>query len=68
MKPNMHTVLTHEPWNKRKLVGQKAPLKLKDFWTICVRVQLSNNICNLALSKAAINGKPRACDLIKLRV
>jgi hypothetical protein len=31
MNPNIHT-LTHEPWNKGKLVGQKAPLKLKDIW------------------------------------
>ena len=22
------------PWNKGKLVGQKAPLKLKDIWAI----------------------------------
>ena len=22
----------HEPWNKGKLTGQKAPLKLKDIW------------------------------------
>jgi hypothetical protein len=30
MKPNIHTALAHEPWSKGKLVGQKAPLKLKD--------------------------------------
>jgi hypothetical protein len=24
----------HEPWNKGKLVGQKAPLKLKDIWAL----------------------------------
>lgn len=24
----------HEPWNKGKLIGQKAPLKLKDIWAI----------------------------------
>ena len=23
-----------EPWNKGKLVGQKAPLRLKDIWAI----------------------------------
>jgi hypothetical protein len=23
-----------EPWNKAKLVGQKAPLKLKEIWAI----------------------------------
>lgn len=26
----LHTSQPHEPWNKGKLVGQKAPLKLKD--------------------------------------
>lgn len=68
MKPNMHTALTHEPWNKGKLVGQKAPLKLKDIWAIRVRLQLSNNIRNLALFNLAIDSKLRACDLVKLRV
>lgn len=24
MNPNTHATLTHEPWNKGKLVGQKA--------------------------------------------
>lgn len=28
------------PWNKGKLVGQKAPLKLRDIWAIRVRLQL----------------------------
>jgi len=33
------------PWNKGKLVGQKPPLKLKEFWSICVRLQIViNNI------------------------
>jgi hypothetical protein len=32
------------PWNKGKLVGQKAPLKLKDIWAIRVRLQLSDRI------------------------
>ena len=29
-----------EPWNKGKLVGQKAPLKLKDIWAIRVRLEM----------------------------
>ena len=24
----------HEPWNKGKIVGQKAPFKLKDIWAL----------------------------------
>jgi hypothetical protein len=27
-----------QPWNKGKLVGQKAPLKLKEIWAIRVRL------------------------------
>src|SRR5712691_1041726 len=57
-----------EPWNKGKLVGQKAPLKLKDIWAIRVRLQISNRIRDLALFDLAIDSKLRACDLVKLRV
>ena len=31
---------SHQPWNKDKLVGQKAPLRLRDIWAIRVRLQL----------------------------
>jgi hypothetical protein len=27
------------PWNKGKLVGQKAPFKLKEIWAIRVRLR-----------------------------
>ena len=27
-----------EPWNKGKIVGQKAPFKLKDIWALRVRL------------------------------
>lgn len=37
----METAKPHEPWNKGKLVGQKPPLKLKDFWAI--RIQFTFN-------------------------
>lgn len=32
---------THEPWNKGKLIGQKAPLKQRDIWAIRVRLELA---------------------------
>src|SRR5690606_13060713 len=57
-----------EPWNKGKLVGQKALLKLKDIWAIRIRLQLRHNIRDLALFNLAIDSKLRACDLVKLRV
>ena len=37
------------PWNKGKLIGQKAPLKLKDIWAIRVRLELGGRIRELAL-------------------
>jgi integrase len=58
----------HEPWNKGKLIGQKAPLKLKEIWAIRVRLELSNRIRDLALFNLAIDSKLRACDLVKLKV
>ena len=29
-----------EPWNKGKIVGQKAPFKPKDIWALRVRLQM----------------------------
>jgi integrase len=57
-----------EPWNKGKLIGQKKPLKLKEVWTIRVRLQLASDVRGLALFNMAIDSKLRACDLVKLRV
>jgi integrase len=53
---------------QRKLVGQKAPLRLKDIWAIRVMLQVAQNTCDLALFDLAIDSKLRACDLTKLRV
>ena len=64
----LHTSQPHEPWNKGKLIGQKAPLKLKDIWAIRIRLQLGRKIRDLALFNLAIDSKLRACDLVKLRV
>jgi len=56
------------PWNKGKLVGQKAPLKLKEIWAIRVRLQVFPRTRELALFNLGIDSKLRACDLLKLRV
>jgi integrase len=56
------------PWNKGKLVGQKAPLRLKDIWAIRMRLQLGSRIRELALFNLAIDSKLRSCDLVKLRL
>ncbi len=57
-----------EPWNKGKLVGQKAPLKLREIWAIRIRLQLAQKVRDLALFNLAIDSKLRACDLVKLKV
>ena len=56
------------PWNKGKLVGQKAPLKIKEIWAIRVRLQVFRRTRELALFNLGIDSKLRACDLLKLRV
>lgn len=58
----------HAPWNKGKLVGQKLPLKLQEIWAIRIRLQLANNIRDLALFNLAIDSKLRGCDLVSLKV
>ncbi len=59
---------SHQTWNKGKLVGRKAPLRLKDSWAIPVRLQIAEETRDLALFYLAIDSKLRACDLTKLRV
>ncbi|BCO31164.1 phage integrase [Thiohalobacter sp. COW1] len=56
------------PWNKGKLVGQKAPLKIRDIWAIRIRLQISQRYRDLALFNLAIDSKLRGCDLVRLRV
>jgi integrase len=56
------------PWNKGKLAGQKAPLKLKEIWAIRVRLQVFCRTRELALFDLGIDSKLRACDLLKLKV
>lgn len=56
------------PWNKGKVVGQKAPFKLKEVWAIRVRLQMEHRIRELALFDLGIDSKLRGCDLVKLRV
>ena len=57
-----------EPWSKGKLVGQKAPFKLKEIWAIRVRLQLFRRARDLALFDVGIDSKLRACDLVRLKV
>ena len=56
------------PWKKGKIVGQKAPLKLKDIWAIRIRLQLAHRTRELAMFDLGLDSKLRACDLVRLRV
>jgi hypothetical protein len=58
----------HDPWNKGKIVGQKAPFKLKDIWALRVRLQMEGRVRGLALFNLGIDSKLRACDLVALKV
>lgn len=44
MNQSIRTASKREPRNKGKLVGQKAPLGLKDIWAIRIRLQLGERI------------------------
>ena len=68
MEYNTHNPQKYVPWNKGKLIGQKAPLKLKEIWAIRIRLQLANRIRDLAMFNLAIDSKLRGCDLVKLKL
>ncbi len=58
---NTTATYSHQPWNKGKLVGQKAPLRLRDIWAFRVRHQIAERTRDLALFDMAIDSKLRAC-------
>jgi hypothetical protein len=55
------------PWNKDKIVGQKAPFKLKDIWALRVPLQLECRVRELALFNFGLDSKLRSCDLVSLK-
>ena len=57
-----------EPWNKGKIVGQKAPFKIKDIWALRARLQMERRVRELALFNLGIDSKLRGCDLVSLKV
>lgn len=69
MKPHLDKASSSPvPWNKGRLIGQKAPLKLREIWAIRIRLQLAEKTRDLALFNLAIDSKLRGCDLVNLRV
>ena len=57
MESHFGSPLIPVPWNKGRLVGQKAPLKLKEIWAIRIRLQLAGKVRDLALFNLAIDSK-----------
>ena len=51
-----------------KLTGQKPALKMTEVWSIRTRLELDNDVRNLALFNLAIDSKLRGCDLVRLKV
>jgi integrase len=56
------------PWNKGKLVGQKAPFKPHDVWAIRARLERGHQTRELALFNLGIDSKLRGCDLVALKL
>lgn len=55
--------IAHEarpPWNKNRLIGQKARLTLREIWAIRIRLQLAHRTRDLVLFNLAIDSKLRA--------
>ncbi|MBE0369063.1 tyrosine-type recombinase/integrase [Pseudoalteromonas aurantia] len=48
--------------------GVKRPLKLEEIWRIRTRIEIQNNLMQLALLNLAIDSKLRSCDLLSLKV
>ena len=65
---DLNTSSQRTPWNKGRVIGQKAPLKLKEIWAIRFRLQDSERFRELALFNLAIDSKLRGCDLVRLKV
>lgn len=47
------------PWNKGKIIGPKAPLRQQEIWSIRARLEIANNLKELALFNLAIDSKLR---------
>jgi integrase len=60
--------INRRPWNRGRLIGQKPPLKLREVWAIRTRLQLADQLRDLALFNVAIDSKLRGCDIVALRV
>jgi integrase len=65
---NTTTQCKTSAWNKGRLVGQKLPLRVQDVWAIRVRLQVTNNLREIALFDLALDSKLRSCDLVAIKI
>jgi integrase len=56
------------PWNKGKLTGAKPPPRQKHVWAIRTKLQIDQQIRDLAMFNLAIDSKLRGCDVVALKV
>jgi hypothetical protein len=56
------------PWNKGKLIGPRPPLRQKHVWAIRTRLQIDQQIRDLALFNLAVDSKLRGCDVVAIKV
>jgi len=54
--------------SKGRMIGQRRPLRVEQVWAIRVRLELNENIRDLALFNMAIDSMLRGCDLVRLLV
>jgi integrase len=71
MHENGNLISSHPkrvPWNKGKLIGPRPPLRQRHVWAIRTRLQIEQQVRDLALFNLAVDSKPRGCDLVAIRV
>lgn len=51
-----------------RATGIKRPFKLEEIWRIRTRLEIQNDLMQLALLNLAIDSKLRSCDLLALKV
>jgi integrase len=61
-------VIHRTAWNRNRIIGQKAPFKLKEICSIRAWLDFGHNVRNRALLDIAIDSKMRGGDVSRLRV
>lgn len=65
---NPSAVPKRVPWNKGKLIGPRPPLRQKHVWAIRTRLQIEQQVRDLALFNLAVDSKLRGCDVVAVKV